>query len=90
MHHAGSRALKPCCAAYQLGGRESPGDGDLGRRLLAVAQHHRKRVALDIDATAALREVVGAVRLQEGKGLNAGRRLHRRDRRGRRRGSCTR
>ena len=33
------------------------------RRLLAVALHHRKTAALDIDATAALREVFGGVRL---------------------------
>ncbi len=52
------------------------------RRLLAVALHHRKRAALDIDATAALREVFGGVHVQEGAGLHADRRPHRRDRHG--------
>ena len=52
------------------------------RRLLAVALHDRKRVTLDIDATAALREVFGGVRMQEGAGLHADRRPHRRDRHG--------
>ena len=52
------------------------------RRLLAGALHHRKRAALDIDATAALREVFGGVRMQEGAGLHADRRPHRRDRHG--------
>ncbi len=55
------------------------------RRLLAVAPHHRKRAALDIDATAALREVFGGVHMQEGAGLHADRRPYRRDRHG---GGC--
>ena len=75
-----------------LGIRRLPGDDALGRtlhalqladrRLLAVALHHRKRAALDIDATAALREVFGGVRMQEGAGLHADRRPYRRDRHG--------
>ena len=75
-----------------LGIRRLPHDDALGRWLRrqgasrrtfhALALHHRKRAALDIDATAALREVVERVRLQEGAGLHADRRPRRRDRHG--------
>ncbi len=51
MMHEGSRHLS---AVAQLR-EEMP--------LIAVALHHRKTAALDIDATAALREVFGGVRL---------------------------
>ncbi len=87
MMHEGSRHLSGVAQLLELLGCEQlPGDDALGRTLhalqLAVALHHRKRAALDIDATAALREVFGGVRMQEGAGLHADRRPHRRDRHG--------